>query len=458
MLGIVVSRADSASVAIGEQLLRLEDWETDRDDSRADGDGGGTVYRAPGVVLREFDALHLHLDGVAAAFADPDLLVFASRHSGETGPLLTAHHTGNFGSADHGGRANDLARACPNAHDRVLDALEAAAPPEYEVGMECTHHGPSEVGAPSMFVEIGSAEPQWADEAAARAVARAILDLRNVSPDRERDDGEDRNRRHLVGIGGGHYAPRFERVVRETSWAVGHVAADWGLAALGDPSEENSERVLERAFTQSKAVYGLVDGDRPDVESAIERLGYRAVSETWVRETDGVPLAFVHTVESEVLSVADGLRFGTPAVSVDPEGDDSEFVVVSLPGDLLEETRGIDRDATYEVVAEEALAFGTDQGGTRVTGPVVIANEGVRDRIVDRLLDVLQERYETVQRDGDTVVARRRSFDPERARTLGVPEGPAFGRLASGRPVEVDGETIPPETVRTEQERRFPLD
>lgn len=455
MLAIVVSRADSASVHIGDHLLDLADWETFEDDSRPEGEGGGMVYKYEGVQLREFDERHLDMQRPADAFDDPTLLVFASRHAGETGPLLTAHHTGNFGPADHGGEPNDLARACPNAHARVLDALAEHAPEDYDVGLECTHHGPSTVGAPSMFVEVGSAEPEWEDPAAARAVARAILDLRGVAPDRQPENGPE-SRRHLVGFGGGHYAPRFERVIRETDWTVGHVAADWGLAAMGDLDAPESEAVLAQALEQSRAAHALVDGDRPDVEEAVERLGYRAVNETWVRETDGVPLGFVERVEDVVTTVADGLRFGDRAGTIaDPE---VEFVVVPLPEALLDEARGIDREATFEAVAKATLAFGADQGGTRVAGPIVLDSAEERSDVIDELVNVLRQRYDTIEREDDAILAREQVFDPERAKTLDIPEGPAFGKLASGQAVEVGGERIPPEVVQEERERRFPLD
>jgi D-aminoacyl-tRNA deacylase len=450
MLAIVVSRADEASVHIGEQLLAVAEWTESVDDSRSDADGGGTVYRTDGAQLREFEERHLELERAADAFGDPDLLLFASKHAGETGELLTAHHTGNFGEAEYGGESGHFARAAPQAHRAVIDALAEHAPETYDVGMECTHHGPTEVGVPSMFVEVGSAEPQWRDPAAARAVARAILDCRDVSADTVAEDG---HRRQLVGFGGGHYVPRFERVVRETDWAVGHIGADWCLDALDEwgADETRYEAVVERAFAESGAEYALVTGDHPDLVACIESLGYRVVDERYLRETTGVPLEFVDAVEAAVTPVSAGLRFGAPAA--DPG---ESWRVCDLPEELLAEATGIDAEAVRVWFERNTLAFGTEQQGTVVTGPAVLGGTE-RSAVVDALADVLRERYDSVERDGDELRAREQRFDPDLAATLGIPEGPKYGQLSARQSVEVGGREIGPETVHSERIRRFTL-
>jgi D-aminoacyl-tRNA deacylase len=440
MLAVVVSRADAASEHIGDHLLELESWAEREDDRRSAAEGGGTVYRTDGIELRTFDDLHLHLDGAAAAFDDPDCLVFASRHSGDTGPLLTAHTTGNFGPAEYGGGEGSLARAAPNALRAVRRAFAEHAPAGYDVGIECTHHGPSTVGCPSLFVELGSGESEWTDADGAAAVARSILAIRDVDPTHYRT---------VVGFGGGHYAPRFDRILAETDWRVGHIAADWILEAMGDP--DAAQAVVGKAFAMSGTEFALVDGDHPRLEAVAADLGFLTVSETWLRETTGVPLALVEELEQALATIDDGVRLGTPA-----EGYEGEFVTEELPEALLEAAVGIDREAVREAVDAVALAYETVEGRTVVAGPVALAAVEDRRLIVERLAGVLEAKYDAVEVREEAVVASRAAFDPELARAAGVEEGPAFGRLSDGEPVEVDGETVEPDDVRTARERRFP--
>ncbi len=441
MLGIVVSRADVASVQIGERLLALADWREEEDSTRPDAEGGGTYYTREGVELREFEDLHLHLEGSARAFTDPDLLAFVSRHAGKTGPLLTAHFTGNIGPAEYGGADGQLTQAAPGAHNRVLAGLNEHAPEGYDVGMECTHHGPSQVGVPSLFVEVGSAEPQWRDPEAARAVARAVLDLAGTSPDADRG---------VVGFGGGHYAPRFTRIRGETDWAVGHIAADWGLDAMSQAGIDRSG-VIEQVFEQSGVTRAVIDGNRPAIERAVNDLGYETVSETWVRETTGVHLGLLARLEDVLTGIESGLRLGDPATDADR---DALFETVSPDANLLTTLHSIDAERTRAIVSADALAFETAEHGTRVAGSLAV-QPGAYDTILGSLCRVLSERFETVDRTTGEIIVTGRTFDPALACELGVPEGPAFGTLADGDSIEVDGRTIEPSDVHTRKRRSY---
>jgi len=462
-IAIVVSRDDRASVHIGEQLLAQADWEEHEDGRRPDAEGGGTYYRSGPYELREFDALHIDIDDPAPAFSEePDLIVFVSRHSGETGSLLTGHFTGNFGEAEYGGEDRELTEAAPSALSAYVSALEAHAPEGYDVAIEGTHHGPTGLEIPSLFAELGSGDEQWADPAGARAVAQAVLSLRGIEPHRERQ---------LVGVGGGHYAPRFGRVIDETPWAVGHIASDWQLEELGHPRSDGARAVLDSAFERSGAEYALFDGDHPEVAAAVEDLGYRVVSETWVRTVGDRPLDLIEALEAELSAVDEGLRFGArvPAEATgsaeatdeeEPADGTAGWTRVSLPDRLLKEAQNIDPETTREAVRAATVAFETVENGTRARGDAAVVaghNQDDYAKLVDSLAAVLRQSYDEVAVDDGAVRVRERAFDPEKAQQLGIPEGPKMGMLAGGEAVEVNGEQIPPTAVRSEREEEFPV-
>ena len=134
MLAVVVSRADEASEHIGDHLLELTEWDEHEDRRRSDRAGGGVYYRTDGAELRTFDDLHLHLDGAAAAFDDPELHDVSLSGTAVVVGAGGAGRAAAFALADEGmavrivnrtvGRADALAREVPNAVSGGLDELE----------------------------------------------------------------------------------------------------------------------------------------------------------------------------------------------------------------------------------------------------------------------------------------------------------------------------------------------
>src|SRR5208282_1233378 len=135
---IVASKQDEAAQNIARELTRIKNFQpvTGRTD----------LFKQGELLIK-----HVESDGIYTDHLDLDVkleaVIFASRHRSESGePALTVHWTGNSTS-----RAALLA----------LDAAKDSAKINYAVTLEATHHGPTELGLPTLFVEIGSTEKEW---------------------------------------------------------------------------------------------------------------------------------------------------------------------------------------------------------------------------------------------------------------------------------------------------------
>ena len=436
VIGIVVSRSDSVSVLIGKEILKMGKWVQKIDSSRIDAEGGGKYYCTDGFELREFEGLHIQLEEVGLAFDAVECIIFVSRHVGETGALLTAHYTGNFGEAKFGGKPRELSMACPNLHKAVVDALRKYAPENYEVGIECTHHGPSDVNIPSMFVEIGSSEEEWGDVEAAESVAKAIMSVKGRESNCEKT---------IVGFGGGHYMPRFERIIRETDWAIGHVAADWCLEDMG---EINSE-MIRNIFDKSGSNRCIIVDKNLELEKIIKQEGYEIVSEKWVRETTGVGLEVVSRMEISISTIEEGLRFGRVR--------SDRVEIRELDQSLLKDVQIISSKKVREVILENTIAFETVENGSIVKGRIAVHAQQAYEDIIEEFCHILEQKYDHVSRKGSEIFVEELVFSPEKARILGVEEGPKFGELASGESVEVKGKMLNPKEVQEVKNKRYNL-
>ena len=208
---MVCSLKDVASINIAEAMRAAVDW------TEAGEFKGRPVLRRGDLWMVSIDGLHIHAEGIDAEVEKTvgqrvDEVVFLSKHRAASGrPSLTVHPIGNWNGAEFGGRERTLTPAAPDLMTSLLRRVkEEAEGLPHEVVFEVTHHGPL-LSRPTLFMEIGSDEQAWEDREAAAALARSLL---NVTVDRNPA---------AIGIGGGHYAPRFSEVALSHHVSFGHM-------------------------------------------------------------------------------------------------------------------------------------------------------------------------------------------------------------------------------------------
>lgn len=89
----------------------------------------------------------------------------------------------------------------------------------HQVCFEVTHHGPY-MRIPTLFAEVGSKKEEWDKKFPAKIIAKSILEL--LEKYRYEEDMP-KDIPVFIGIGGGHYAPRFTDIVFEKKAAFGHM-------------------------------------------------------------------------------------------------------------------------------------------------------------------------------------------------------------------------------------------
>nr|WP_269852091.1 D-aminoacyl-tRNA deacylase [Methanosarcina horonobensis] len=146
---------------------------------------------------------------------------------------------------------------------------------KYDVTLEVTHHGPTELSVPSVYAEIGSTEAQWKDPEAGEVAAKAILavSLEKVPA--------------ALGFGGGHYAMRQTGLLLETEISFGHNFPKYQLEFV-------DEALIRQAIEKSGAEFAYFDRksmkseDRNRISEILEKLELKVLKESEIREKYGI--------------------------------------------------------------------------------------------------------------------------------------------------------------------------
>ena len=199
------------------------------------------LYVAPGSLLT--------LEDLDKAYPDTSSFIFLSKHKSDSQiPTLTCHCTGNFSDNPYGGNPRELGISFPSLQKGYLKAMTVARHrvPEYDIIIEATHHGPTSLKKPVLFVELGSSEKQWGDSNAAAVMCDTLLGIL--------DDGIERCKKVGIALGGTHYPSKFNKLLLESEFGLAAVASKHNLEAI-------DEQMMDQMIAKSveKVTHIVVD-------------------------------------------------------------------------------------------------------------------------------------------------------------------------------------------------------
>ena len=274
---LICCETDIPSVNMKAQLLIKRKWEPI-------GKHGEDSYLANGDTFMMITPdLHIHIEDIderlADAGLDVDEVVFMSRHSATSGEAaLTVHPIGNYHENKFGGKEKALVRSNPplmsDALRRIVKYNDLS---NFRVCFEVTHHGPW-LSRPTFFIEIGSDERNWGNVRAADILTDVLLDM------------EPNGYNTAVGVGGGHYAPRFTEVALGFKINFGHMLPNYQMEGSSD---EDIVRMVKDACeaSETQLVYlhrnSLKGAEERRVSELIRSAGFELISSSDLERING---------------------------------------------------------------------------------------------------------------------------------------------------------------------------
>ncbi len=232
---IIASTTDLASRTLADALVEGQGFESTGVNLL-----GHPVYQKGPYLLARFEGMIVFPPDLDEYF-NPQAYIFLSRHSADSGiASLTAHSTGNFSAeAKFGGQAKELGRFDPALLKNYLMALwkRRDKVKEYEITMEATHHGPTSLKKPVLFVELGSSEKHWGDRQAATVVGEALMESLAEKAIWSKV---------AIGFGGTHYPEKFTKMLLDGEFAFSFIAPKHAL-------EHVDERMVGQMLQRTNA-------------------------------------------------------------------------------------------------------------------------------------------------------------------------------------------------------------
>jgi len=239
---IVTSEKDLASMNIANNIIdannfiEIESFEK------------GRLYKKDSLLLTIVRDNLIEVDYLDNYFKDR-IYIFLSKHMSKNNiPAITAHFTGNFSSDNQfGGNPNEIAITFPSLHKNLIRELwnKRDKVTDYEVITEPTHHGPTNLTNPMIFLELGSTIKNWTDKKAGKIIGETLIECINNFKFAKKI---------AIALGGPHYSQKFTEILIESEYAIGTIVPKYALHYI---NEEIYKSIIKQ--TIEKIEYVIID-------------------------------------------------------------------------------------------------------------------------------------------------------------------------------------------------------
>jgi len=233
---------------------------------------GNSIYKKDDFVLVTSNGNVIPIEHICE-FPDfkqnpPEIYIVASTHRSATAmKTLSCHIPGNWQDAGLGGNPKELCLGNALFLRNMLKELKKYPDERYEKCYEVTHHGPSSMNAPTMFVEVGGSEEEWNDIEAIRFACKCML---TANDDNKNSKGEPVT--VAVGFGGPHYAPVFSRDEYVDNLAVAHILPKYNIEGIEeDVVLQAFEKTVPKANLAVMEWKGLSGADKEILKRIFEK-------------------------------------------------------------------------------------------------------------------------------------------------------------------------------------------
>jgi len=240
---IITSTKDPASNTMINYLTENEDFEITNNntiESQSSHNNTNTDFKIfssakhlqTTLIITDKDLININnLDGVVPK---ENTVIFLSKHASKSKtPTLTSHSTGNFSDIVLlGGKPREIGNTFPSFQKVYMKKMyeKRNEISNYDLTVEATHHGPTSLTNPILFVEIGSSEAQWINKFTASIVCKSVLesikDIEKYTINNNRMIG--------IGIGGNHYPQKYNDLILFSDVAFGHIISKYSLSFINE--------------------------------------------------------------------------------------------------------------------------------------------------------------------------------------------------------------------------------